>query len=222
MPSGAAASELQELIEGAAALGVVLSREQGLALLRLLDELAVWNRTYNLTAITDRAAMIRAHLLDSLSAVGELQGRRIADVGTGAGFPGLPLALVAPEREFVLIDSVGKKVRFVAHAARALHLPNVSARQGRVQALGELGPFDTVLARAYAPLALLLADVQPLCGVQTRVIAMKGHYPEQELAAVPAGWRVEAVRPVRIPGLSAERHLLRLVPDAPADRLAGP
>jgi 16S rRNA (guanine527-N7)-methyltransferase len=204
--------EERRLIEAADALGARLSSSQAVFALRLLDELDTWNRTYSLTAISGRQAMITAHLLDSLSALGELSGSRIADVGTGAGFPGLPLALVSPQRQFTLIDSVAKKIRFVTHAARVLALSNVTALQTRVEALTPAEPFDTVLARAFASLPDLLRAVQGLCGASTRVLAFKGRYPHDELAELPPGWRLERSLPITIPGLNAERHLLRLVP----------
>lgn len=200
-------------MEGARRLGVPLGEAHAAALLRLLDELRSWNRAYSLTSISERGAMLRAHLLDSLSAWPDLAGTRIADVGTGAGFPGLPLALLAPERQFLLLDSVGKKIRFVSHAARLLQLANVTARQARVETLRSEAPFDTVIARAFASLPDLLAAVQPLAGPHTRVVALKGQYPSGELAALPRGWRVAAVREVRIPGLAAERHIISLVAD---------
>jgi len=204
--------EAQRLVEDAGKLGVPLDRERAAALLLLLDELAVWNRTYSLSAITGREAMIRAHLLDSLSAWPDLAGTHIADVGTGAGFPGLPLAVVAPERHFTLIDSVAKKVRFVAHATRRLGLSNVSALQARVETLHPPVPFDTVLARAYAGLPALLASARGLAGPDTRVVALKGRFPHQELSALPQGWRLQRCRAVQVPGLAAERHVLLLVP----------
>ena len=207
-------SEQQQLIDDAGELGVTLSAEQALRALQLLDELSTWNRTYNLTAITERGAMIRGHLLDSLSAQVELAGTHIADVGTGAGFPGLPLALASPQRAFTLIDSVAKKIRFVAHAARTLQLTNVTPLLARVETLAPDTAFDTVLARAYAALPDLLASVQGLCGPATRVLALKGRYPADELAQLPAGWRLQHSRALRIPGLNAERHILRLVPQA--------
>src|SRR5450755_1719159 len=135
-------SEPQRLIEDAQAMGVALDERQAARLLRLLDELSIWNRTYSLTAITAREAMISAHLLDSLAAQPELAGQLIADVGTGAGFPGLPLAVLEPHRSFTLIDSVAKKIRFVTHAVRALELPNVTALQVRVESLSPNTPFD--------------------------------------------------------------------------------
>jgi 16S rRNA (guanine527-N7)-methyltransferase len=205
-------SEPQRLIEGAGAMGVALDASQAARLLRLLDELARWNRTYNLTAITTRESMISAHLLDSLAAQPDLQGLRIADVGTGAGFPGLPLALIEPQRQFTLIDSVAKKIRFVTHAARVLELANVVPLQARVETLNPDIPFSTVIARAYAALPDLLGSVRGLCGADTRVVALKGRYPQDELSELPRGWRLTQVRALKIPGLDAERHSLSFVP----------
>jgi 16S rRNA (guanine527-N7)-methyltransferase len=206
--------EQQQLIDDAGALGVPLNEDQATRALRLLDELAVWNRTYSLTAITERDAMIRTHLLDSLSGYPELTGTRIADVGTGAGFPGLPLALVSPQREFTLIDSVAKKLRFVTHGARTLQLSNVTTQQARVEALSPTVPYDIVMARAFAALADLIGSVQGLCGPSTRVLAFKGRYPDDELAELPRGWKLDHARCVHIPKLNAERHILRLVRQA--------
>jgi len=205
-------SRTEALITGAQALGVALSPEQAQRLLLLLDELEKWNRTHNLTAITAREEMITHHLLDSLSVHAELRGSRIADVGTGAGFPGLPLALANPERAFTLIDSNNKKVRFVSHAARVLGLANVTALHARAETPGTDKPFDTVIARAFAALPSLLEKIAPLCGPQTRVLAMKGKRPDEELAAVPSGWRVIETRALNVPGLNAERHLVILQP----------
>jgi 16S rRNA (guanine527-N7)-methyltransferase len=211
VPDPKMTGEPQQLIDEAGALGVPLSEQQATYALRLLDELTVWNRTYSLTAITDRAAMIRSHLLDSLAAYPELSGSRIADVGTGPGFPGLPLALVSPQREFTLIDSVAKKLRFVTHAARTLQLTNVMPLQARVESLSPNIPYDIVMARAFAALPDLVERVQGLCGPATRVLAFKGQYPADELAELPRGWRLERFRAVQIPHLNAERHLLTLV-----------
>ena len=201
-------SEPERLIEGAGAMAIALDAAQAARLLRLLDELAHWNRTYNLTAITSRESMISAHLLDSLAAQPDLSGQRIADVGTGAGFPGLPLAVVEPQRQFTLIDSVAKKIRFVNHAARVLGLSNVVALQARVETLSPDTPFSTVIARAYAALPDLLGSVRGLCGADTRVVALKGRYPQDELSELPRGWRLAQVRRLTIPGLEAERHSL--------------
>ncbi len=204
-------AETQRLITDAGVLGVRLDEAQASRLLRLLDELAVWNRSYNLTAIASRDAMITGHLLDSLSAQPDLKGRLIADVGTGAGFPGLPLAVAEPGKHFTLIDSVAKKIRFVTHAVRTLELANVTPLQIRVETCSPATAFDTVIARAYAALADLLPSVQGLCGSETRVVALKGRYPRDELAELPPGWRLEHSRAVQVPGLGAERHILSFV-----------
>ena len=202
------ADERAALLTGARELGVALTDEAAAALLRLLDELTHWNRAYNLTAVTDRAQMLTHHLLDSLSVAPFVQGSTVADVGTGAGFPGLPLALLAPQRRFVLIDSNGKKQRFVAHAARALGLANVTALHARAEEVRPAQPFDTVVARACAALPQLLAWVGPLCGPGTRVLAMKGRLPADEIAGVAPPWEIGEVVPLHVPGLNEERHLL--------------
>lgn len=200
------------LREGAAALGITLGDEQLRQFETLVDQLVKWNQTYNLTAIESRAAILTHHLLDSLAAQPDLAGTRIADVGTGAGFPGLPLAIVNPERQFTLIDSVDKKLRFIDHVARELGLANVRTRHGRVE---QLAPdvYDTVIARAFAPLPRLAAWVAPLTGPETRVVAMKGRWPppagaggDSDGGPLPAGWRIVAVRDVVVPGLDEARH----------------
>lgn len=208
--AGRAGSLLQRLVRDAATLGVVLSAEDAGRLWALLEELMRWNRTYNLTAITNPEQMLTHHLLDSLAIHADLLGKRIADVGTGAGFPGLPLALIQPARRFTLIDSNGKKIRFVAHVQRLLGLANVTALQARVEKLAPVEAFDTVVARAFAPLPQLLAKVAPLCGPATRVLAMKGKRPDQEIAALPPSWRLVAARPLGVPGLLQSRCLVTL------------
>jgi 16S rRNA (guanine527-N7)-methyltransferase len=202
------ADERAALLAGARELGVALSDATAADLLRLLDELTHWNRAYNLTAITDRAQMLTHHLLDSLSVAPFVQGSTVADVGTGAGFPGLPLALLAPQRHFVLMDSNGKKQRFVAHAVRTLGLSNVEALHARVEEVRPPQPFDTVVARAFAALPQMLEWVAPLCGPGTRVLAMKGRLTEGEIAGVASPWKIREVVPLRVPGLNEERHLL--------------
>lgn len=204
--------ETQRIIDGAARLGVALDAAQAARLSRLLDELARWNRTYNLTAVTARGEMVTHHLLDSLSVAPQLRGGLVADVGTGAGFPGLPLAVAQPQRRFTLLDSNGKKVRFVAHAARTLGLGNVEALQARAGDWTPPAPFDTVVARAFAPLPDLVAQVAALCGPGTRVLAMKGRRDPSERAGLPEGWEIEADHDLVVPGLGAERHVLVLRP----------
>jgi 16S rRNA (guanine527-N7)-methyltransferase len=204
-------SPVERLMTGAAALGVSLTAGDAAALLRLTEELARWNRRFNLTAIEGQEATLTHHLLDSLSVSPDLAGTRIADVGTGAGFPGLPLALVNPQRHFTLIDATAKKIRFVEHAAQLLQLANVTAVHARVETFSAGAPFDTVVARAFGPLPRLLRQVAPLCGPATRVLAMKGRWPEDEIAALPESWRIAASRRITIPGLDAARCVISLV-----------
>jgi 16S rRNA (guanine527-N7)-methyltransferase len=202
-------SIVQRLVQDTARLGVTLTEADADRLVRLLDELERWNRTYNLTAIRDRSAMLTHHLLDSLSIHPDLRGVTVADVGTGAGFPGLPLAVINPERRFTLIDSNGKKVRFVQHAARELGLSNVEGLHGRVEAVKER-VFDTVVARAFAALPELVVNVTPLCGPGTRVLAMKGKWPQKEIDALPPGWREQGSRELTVPGLNESRCVIVL------------
>jgi 16S rRNA (guanine527-N7)-methyltransferase len=186
-------------------MAVELTEHDASRLQQLLDELDRWNRTYNLTAITKREEMVTHHLLDSLAVQADLHGVTVADVGTGAGFPGLPLAVLNPERRFTLIDSAGKKIRFVSHAAHALGLTNVEGLHARVESLKPEKPFDTIVTRAFAPLPDMLEKVAPLCGPQSRVLAMKGKWPREEVAAIPPGWRVANSRDLVIPGLKEAR-----------------
>jgi len=198
-------SLVQRLVHDAKSMGVELREPEAARLQQLLDELERWNRTYNLTAITKHEDMVTHHLLDSLAVHPELQGTLIADVGTGAGFPGLPLAVLSPDRRFTLIDSAGKKIRFVSHAAHALGLTNVEAVHARVESLRPEKPFDTVVTRAFAPLSDMLEKVAPLCGPETHVLAMKGKWPQEEIAAIPLGWRVVRSRDLVVPGLRESR-----------------
>jgi 16S rRNA (guanine527-N7)-methyltransferase len=202
---------LQRLVHDAAALGVALTEHDAARLRQLLEELAHWNRQFNLTGITDLESMVSHHVLDSLAVHRYLHGTTIADAGTGAGFPGLPLALVNPERRFTLIDSNGKKIRFVSHAVRTLGLMNVEPLQTRVEALRPERPFDTVVARAFAALPELLETVAPLCGSETRVLAMKGKWPQEELDALPPRWRVAESHTLTVPGLAEDRCLIVLM-----------
>ena len=201
------------LTAGAAQLGVPVDAAQVAALLRLSDELLRWNQAYNLTAITDPGEVLTHHLLDSLSAHPDLAGQEIADVGTGAGFPGLPLAIVNPQRRFTLIDAVDKKLRFIGHAARELGLRNVTTRHARVEDLQPAQPFDMVMARAFAPLPRMLQLVTPLCSDTTVILAMVGRWPVREPAEateIPPAWQLLRQRRVQVPGLDAERHILLL------------
>ncbi|TLY62219.1 MAG: 16S rRNA (guanine(527)-N(7))-methyltransferase RsmG [Gammaproteobacteria bacterium] len=194
----------------AASLGVRLTDADAGRLLALLEELARWNRSYNLTGIRTLGAMVTHHLLDSLAIHPDLEGTRIADVGTGAGFPGLPLAVANPARHFTLIDSTAKKIRFVSHAAETLGLANVTALQARVETMHPAVAFDTVVARAIAPLPKLLAQVRGLVAAHSRLLAMKGRWPEKELEALPSSWRLVGSRELTVPRLGEARCVLVL------------
>jgi 16S rRNA (guanine527-N7)-methyltransferase len=202
---------VEQLLRDAGSLGVTLTDADATRLIELINELARWNELYNLTGITTQPQMITHHLLDSLAVNADLVGERVVDVGTGAGFPGLPLAVANPGRHFTLIDSTAKKIRFVAHAAGLLQLTNVTALHARAEQLRPPVPFDTVVARAVAPLPRLLQSVAPLCGPRTRVLAMKGRWPAAEVAALRAPWRVAASRELTIPGLDAARCVIVLM-----------
>jgi 16S rRNA (guanine527-N7)-methyltransferase len=205
------ATTATQLCASAAQLGVTINSVQAGQLLQLLEELEQWNRAYNLTRIEGRAAMITHHLLDSLAASNDLHGTRIADLGSGAGFPGLPLAIVHAAREFTLIDATAKKVRFIAHAARVLGLSNVRSLHARAETVVPAVPFDTIVARAVAALPELAALARPLAAPGTRLIAYKGRRPEDELAALPDDWQFSGIRTVQIPGSKAERCLVTLI-----------
>ncbi len=176
----------------------------------LLDELERWNRKVNLTAIRDREEMVTAHIEDSLSVRPLLHGVRILDIGTGAGFPGLPLAIVEPDRDFTLLDSNNKKIQFVQHAAGLLALDNVSAIKARAEDYAPGYRFDTVIARAVASLAQLLEIAGHHVGEDGVFIALKGRYPEEEIEEVPGDWDYE-VQALDVPGLAAgSRHAVLL------------
>jgi len=190
---------------------------------RLLDYLALlvkWGRVYNLTAIRDPLAMLRQHLFDSLSIVGPLAARlhagtgarwRVVDVGSGAGLPGIVLALAWPQAEVLLVEPVDKKAAFLRQCQAELALANVKVSAGRVEALAaadaEPRP-DLIVCRAFASLADFVAAVERIAGPDTLIAAMKGTLAADELAALPPGWSVAETLPLRVPELDAARHLV--------------
>jgi 16S rRNA (guanine527-N7)-methyltransferase len=201
---------LQTLVRGATALGIPLSGfqlDQLLAFLRLIQR---WGRAYNLTAIREPGAMVTHHLLDSLAVAPYLQGEAILDLGTGAGLPGLPLAIAEPRRRFWLIDSNGKKIRFVRQAARDLGLTNVEPVQDRIESYRPGRKFSTIVVRALASAPQLHAWSLPLVGCPGLLLIMKGRYPGDELADPELTGLSLAVRPLRVPFLDGERHLIEI------------
>lgn len=191
-----------------------LALEPALAapLLDYLALLARWNATYNLTAIRDPREMVGKHLLDSLAMQPFVRGiATLADLGTGPGLPGIPLAIATPSLHVTLVESNGKKARFLREAARQLKLANVSVAESRIEAFKPAATFDAITARALATLPLILELGGHLPGPDGRLLAMKGVLPNDEIAALPTGWRVAAVHPLQVPGLDAERHLVEVV-----------
>jgi 16S rRNA (guanine527-N7)-methyltransferase len=202
----------RSLAEGSAALRVALPAEARDALLGYLDLLQKWNRAYNLTAVRDPAAMVTRHLLDSLAVAPYVRGPRVLDIGTGPGLPGIPLAIALPRLEFVLLDSNGKKIRFLRQAAAELGLGNVRIEHTRVEQFRPREKFDTLVSRAFASIAAMLAASAHLCRDTGRFLAMKGVYPEAELADIPPAFRVEAVERLTVPGLDEQRHVVIISP----------
>ena len=201
------------LEQGIATLGLALPAG---AVERLLDYQALlerWNAAYNLTAVRDPAEMVTRHLLDSLAILPYVQGETLADLGTGPGLPGIPLAIAAPGRQILLVDSNGKKVRFLREAIRALKLDDVRAVQSRVEDVE--GTFDCVTARAFASLADMLGWGGHLLAPGGRWLAMKGRRPDDELAGLPPGFALTAMHALAVPGLEGERHLA-VIEHAPA------
>lgn len=196
--------------EGRLLAGLLALRlDPGLAapLLRYLGELVLWNKAYNLTAVREPAEMVTRHLLDSLVVLPHVEGR-VVDVGTGAGLPGIPLALANPALHVTLLDSNGKKARFLRHAQRTLPLTNVEVVEARAEAFVPPALFDTVISRAFAALPDFLAATARLGAKNGRWLAMKGKLDAQELAEVPPGFRVEQEVQLKVPGLDEERHLI--------------
>lgn len=211
---GTGAVNHAELVAAIAAgvkdLGQSLPEGATESLATLLQELARWGRRINLTAVLDPAEAVPVHVLDSLSIRPALHGARVIDIGTGAGFPGLPLAIAEPDREFTLLDSSGKKIGFVQHMIGLLRLPNVRAVRARAEDYAPGKGFDTVVARALAGLPRLAELAAPLLAEDGVLLAPKGKYPAEELEELPADWTCE-VTELTVPGLEAHaRHLLTL------------
>lgn len=196
-----------ELEAGLVALGLPPQPLAG----RLLEYLALldrWNQAYNLTAVRDPREMLHKHLLDSLSMWKAVRPGRLADLGTGPGLPGIPLALAVPGLEVTLVESNGKKCRFMREVVRKLGLANARVVEARAEAVDEPGAYDQLTARAMDTLAGILAVGGHLLAPGGRLLAMKGQRPDAEIAALPAGWVVESVQALSVPGLEGERHLV--------------
>lgn len=202
------------LARGLMAMGQEPEAARDGRLVEYIDELSRWNRTYNLTAVRNPVDMVARHLLDSLSIVSYLRGQSIADIGSGAGLPGIPLAMACPDRHFALVESSRKRVAFLRHVQRRLALDNVDVIHSRAEAYRQsTGGFDMLVVRAVAPLDRLLPLCAHLCAPGGRILAMKGRDPEAELAALPSGVAVLGVHRLDVAQESAERHLIILRPE---------
>lgn len=177
-------------------------------LLQYLALLDRWNRTYNLTAVRDPLQMVTRHLLDSLAMQPHVADGTLADLGTGPGLPGIPLAIARPGLQVTLVESNGKKARFLREAVRHLGLGNARVAESRAEALDEPGHYDQLTARAMDTLAGIVRVGGHLLRPGGVLLAMKGVHPHEEIAALPTGWQVREVVPLQVPGLSGERHLV--------------
>ena len=202
----------QELIEGAQQLGVVLSEQQKQQLLQYLALLIKWNKAYNLTAVRNPDEMVSRHLLDSLSVVQYVEpyGNDWLDVGSGGGMPGVPLAIIFPKRKFTLLDSNGKKTRFLTQVKLELKLDNLEVIHNRVEAFTPARAFSGIISRAFSSLADFTNWTRHLGDVNSHWLAMKGVHPDDELQALPEDFRLDSCQILKVPGCQGQRHLLIL------------
>jgi len=197
------------LDRGASELAIPLAGEAREKLLQYAALLTKWNKTYNLTAIRGTSEIIIQHVLDSLSVLPHLPaGESLADVGSGSGAPGLPLAIARPQWQVTLNEANGKKAAFLRQAAIELALPNVAVHEGRAEAWRPARPFDVVISRAFAELSLFIRVCRHLVSAQGWLAAMKGAFPGAELSGVPADCDCSKVVTLRVPLLDAARHLV--------------
>ncbi|MDX1526883.1 MAG: 16S rRNA (guanine(527)-N(7))-methyltransferase RsmG [Pseudidiomarina maritima] len=185
-----------------------LSLDKQVQLIQLVEQLNKWNKAYNLTSVRDPIQMVSRHIVDSLVVLPHLQGQRFIDVGTGPGLPGLPLAIACPERDFILLDSLGKRIRFIRQVSHQLGLKNVTAVQSRVEDYQPELKFDGVISRAFASLNDMLNWCEHLPKPDGRYFALKGQYPTAELADLPAQFEVEQVIRLQVPEADGERHVV--------------
>jgi len=213
----------EQLLSGSDSLGITLESKKLSLLLDYVRLLEKWNKSYNLTAIRDPQEMVRKHILDSLSLIPYLQEQksidnssdkqRILDVGSGAGLPGIPLAIFFPEYSFTLVDSNGKKTAFLHQVVTQLKLENIEVFNGRVEELGATEPqiYDQILSRAFSSLKDYVSLSIGCQGRNTVIWAMKGKYPEDELRDLPKNYNVCGSHMLRVPGVEGERHLLKII-----------
>jgi 16S rRNA (guanine527-N7)-methyltransferase len=196
------------LDNGLAELGLEQQLGDDQKLMDYVAELMNWNRVYNLTSVRKPADIVTRHVLDSLTILPHLHGDRILDIGTGAGLPGIPLAIACPEKEFVLLDSSSKKLRFVQQTLGILGLDNVKLEDARVEEYQPESLFDTITCRAFSDLPDFYRYAARLCSVGGRMLAMKGVYPMTEVECLEDKALIDEIVALKVPGLDAERHLV--------------
>jgi 16S rRNA (guanine527-N7)-methyltransferase len=201
-------AERIKLESGLVRLGLELDSKAIDGLLTYTAQLKEWSGTYNLVAPRERDFLVTRHLLDSLSIACWLKPGSLLDIGTGAGLPGLPLAIARPEMNTTLVDGAGKKIRFIRHVGRMLKLDNIQPVHQRVEDLTDKGPFANITSRAFASLKLFVEAARDCSDENTQLMAMKGAYPNKELEDLPDWVNVQSVEPLTVPYLHAERHLV--------------
>jgi 16S rRNA (guanine527-N7)-methyltransferase len=205
----------QTLIRGCKELNIHLIGKAYEQLITYLSLLRRWNLIYNLTAVRDPEAMVVRHLLDSLSILPWVGGPLILDIGSGAGLPGIPLAIACSGCEFFLLDSNSKRTRFLIQVVAELKLKNVNVVNRRVQDYCPSISFNSIVSRAFATLADMIVDARRLCAPDGRILAMKGIFPYSEMLCLPHEYKIVGVYPLHIPNLDAERHLVHLALSIP-------
>lgn len=203
-------NKLSRLLDQA---GISLTDHQKNQLVAYVDMLNKWNKAYNLTSVRDPNEMLVRHILDSIVVAPYLQGTRFIDVGTGPGLPGIPLSIVCPDSHFTLLDSLGKRVRFLRQVQHELALTNITPVQSRVEAFPAEPPFDGVISRAFASLNDMVEWCHHLPGEKGCFYALKGLLPEEEIALLPSAFRVDNVVKLQVPQLEGERHLVVIKPN---------
>ncbi len=203
-------NKLERLLEKAGISLPSLQKQQLVDYVGLLDK---WNKAYNLTSVRNPDEMLVRHILDSIVVEPHLQGSRFIDVGTGPGLPGIPLAIVRPQAHFTLLDSLGKRVRFLRQVQHELKLDNVTPVQSRVEDFPAEPPFDGVISRAFASLTDMINWCHHLPGESGRFYALKGQRPDDELQSLPAGVEVDEIVRLKVPQLEGERHLVIIRPN---------
>lgn len=203
-------NKLSRLLEQA---GISLTDHQKNQLIAYVEMLHKWNKAYNLTSVRDPNEMLVRHILDSIIVAPHLQGEHFIDVGTGPGLPGIPLSIVRPQAHFTLLDSLGKRVRFLRQVQHELKLDNITPVQSRVEEFPAEPPFDGVISRAFASLNDMVSWCHHLPDEKGRFYALKGQLPEDEIASLPAEFCVESVIKLQVPHLEGERHLVVIKPN---------